>query len=68
MWDDDLPVGTLVMEPRCVGLESDGESEWALLASVDGERCWREHRTVIENVEDWFEPYYNFIGCIRRCS
>ena len=36
MWEEnDLPAGTLVMEPRCVAREPDGEGEWVFLASVD---------------------------------
>ena len=57
MWEEnDLPAGTLVMEPRCVACEPDGEGEWMFLASVDEGRTWREYRTVIEDVDEWFEP------------
>ena len=57
MWEEkDLPAGALVMEPRCVALEPDGEGEWVFLASVDEGRTWREYSTVIEDVRDWFEP------------
>lgn len=40
MWEeDDLPAGALVMEPRCVARELDGEGEWVFLASV-GAGAW----------------------------
>ncbi len=48
---DDLPKGTLAMEPRRVmGIV-------IFLGSNDGGQSWKEYSTIIEDeLWDWFEP------------
>ena len=48
---DDLPKGTLAMEPRNVG------DDLVFLASTDQGETWREYVTIIEDpAADWFRP------------
>ena len=48
---DDLPAGTLAMEPRRV------IGTVIFLGSVDGGQSWKEYATIIDDeLSDWFEP------------
>lgn len=52
--EDELPEGTLMLEPRLARQDEIG-ADWVFLASRDLGRTWREYATVLEDTSDWFE-------------
>lgn len=52
--EEDLPAGTLAVEPRLIRRDEIG-ADWVFLGSRDLGRTWREYATVVENAWDWFE-------------